>query len=563
MKRATLILSTVLLFFIIPFLTGCVQQESVETESDAEDRELEERIRRRAQVFEEARGLIAGGTPRSLDEGLRLLREEDLHTTEKGSELAFAGLKIRRVVYPYLENLDYEVSLPQTSIYDDLFSKVTEGVFPDIESEKADFITLLCSAITILTATEEKQYERAEEAVRQVHSINSESELGRYLRAVMLRNEGKEGEAEEIFISLSEDYQSCYPALIGAVEMTEKRGRMSKALPYAQILLQEYGNRRKVLNEVSRLYISLARYDSALDILNRGISAYPENTELLLSRALLLEHTGEINQAMGMVNTIERDIGEQPETLLVRSRIALDNTDFEKALSLAERGISRYPEIYDFSLTKAYALLESGRSKEAYVFLSERWEEKKWNMDLLSALLDIAVRTERWEEGEQYLLRLLDYNPDDFTILRSAVELYREKGDTEKAYTYAKKFENTFPQRRNAVSLYLELLLETERVDEARGYIEDKLEATESAEIRSMLFYYRSEIENELDAQIKSLQSALFENMQNVPALSKISRIYREQGMNEKAARYLRQAIAARPDDEELRERLRRIEAQD
>ena len=135
-----------MLLIVVTLLAGCAGTEEPEAPDDA----LQEAIRRRAQMYERARNLVTNGTPASIEEGLSLLAEEDLQTTERGAELAFAALGIRRIVYPFLEPIEYPVTLPSTSLYGELFRQVEEGVYPEVQIDEASFITLLISSLTLL-----------------------------------------------------------------------------------------------------------------------------------------------------------------------------------------------------------------------------------------------------------------------------------------------------------------------------------------------------------------------------------------------------------------------------
>ncbi len=545
-------------FLLLLLFLGCAGTDG----SGEADEELQREIRRRAEVFDEARRLISMGVPGTLERGLELLREEKLHTTERGAELAYAALSIHRILYPYIELKPYQVSLPSNSIYDELVEEVEAGRYPDIASEEAEFMTLLLSSLTLISGGEEASIVRAEEAVIQLLQVNPGSTLIRYLEAVFLRRAGQEGEALELFHRVAEEAPSCYPALLAIVELSERRGRPAEGLDQGRRLLEKFPEEREILISVLSLLISLGELEEADTLLSRAIARFSENRELLLLRALLLERRGEDEKAMRLARGFEGEYGPRVETLLVRGRVALDEERFSEAMELAERGISLNPESYRFYLLKGRILRKQGRGGDAYTLLSKEWERRSWNMELLADLLDLAVELGRWEEGKRFLELLLDYGPENRRILRNGVALYRAFGEVERALEYAQRLVELYPQRLSALSIYLDLLQESDREGELRSYIGNRIKTEESSQVRSLLYLYRSRVEDGVEEQIRSLQSALYENMQNTEALIRISELYRRQGEIAKAARYLRQAVASRPDSEELRRELRRLETQ-
>jgi predicted Zn-dependent protease len=374
--------------------------------------------------------------------------------------------------------------------------------------------------------------------------------------------EGQGGEALERFLRISELDPSCYPALLGAVELAERRGRAGQVLSYANQLLERFPKKLRVARAALKVLVSLDRYERADTLLSAAISRFSEDRELLLLRAVLLEKMGDAERAMRLIRGYEREGEETSETLLVRARVAADREDYREAEQLAQRGIASYPGIYEFLILRSEILVATGRGEEAYGLLRERWSEETWNMQLLYRLLELAVRLERWEDGEEYLRRLMEYSPEDYDVLKAAVQLYGGRGRTEEALSYAQELIESFAGEPTAVTVYLDTLLDAGREQDLRAYVNRRLENSDSSEVRSILYLYLSEVQDGTGAKIASLQSALYENMQNTRALIRISELYRQQGDTAKAARYLRQAVASRPDDEELQDRLRRLEAQ-
>ncbi len=520
---------------------------------------LQEKIRQRALAFEQAREAVAMGSPAAIDRGLKLLEETGVRETERGSELAYAALAIRRIVFPYLEDIEYPVSLPSASVYTRIVKMLEEGFYPELNNENTTFITLLMASLTLITG-EAEQKNRAEETAVQLVEVNPASLLARYLRALVYRRNGDIFAALDSFMEIAEEDSSFYPALLGIVEICEKRGRPVSALPSLEELLERFPRKSEVLFYGSRLLISVAEYQRADALLSGAISLFPEDEEFLLIRLVLLERLGNLDKAERLLRAIESGPGERFETLLVRGRIALREGRYQEAELSARRAMEDYGDRYEAALLLSQLLFFRERGEEAYTLLKTAWEENPWNMEILRALLDVGLAQEQWQESEGYLRQLLDYAPQSFEILRQAVRFFRDSGKIEKAVSHAEEMVSLYTDRIPAVTVYLELLISSGRSEEARRYIEGRLAVSTSAEMRSLLYYFRSEVEEGVDRQIESLQSALFENMQNIRALIKIADLYEGKEELDKAARYLRQAVAARPNNEELRFRLRRLE---
>ncbi|MEW5818388.1 MAG: tetratricopeptide repeat protein, partial [Spirochaetota bacterium] len=79
-------------------------------------------------------------------------------------------------------------------------------------------------------------------------------------------------------------------------------------------------------------------------------------------------------------------------------------------------------------------------------------------------------------------------------------------------------------------------------------------------QIKSEVLYLAGLIQTNLNTKIEYLQSALFENLQNVEALIAISAAYENSGDFRKAYRYLKQAAALNPANENVNLKLKELD---
>jgi tetratricopeptide (TPR) repeat protein len=77
---------------------------------------------------------------------------------------------------------------------------------------------------------------------------------------------------------------------------------------------------------------------------------------------------------------------------------------------------------------------------------------------------------------------------------------------------------------------------------------------------RSYFYYLRSLAQVDIREKLDSLRQSLFENLQNLDAIIAIADAYYNLGEKRKSYRYLKQALIMVPDDELIRERLRKLE---
>jgi len=538
-------------------LGGCGSEPAAE----GVDTEIEEGIREKTQAFREAQRLISVGTPASISKGLDLISSAELDTTDRGMELLYLSRELYRIVYPYLSfPIDEVPQLTETNVYRRLFSSVREGNISSVPEGEATFLTTLISALTLLTAETSTVVEEVSPLTEQLLSINPDSHLARFLRAYALEWQGDYEEALERYRRVIAAAPSCYPARIGIVRILIRLGREDEAHDDVERLLERFNEEREVLLRAVEVFLQTGALERADTLLSEALSRYPEDSVLLRKRALLLEKTGRVEQARRITRVVENREGESSESLLVRVRLLREQGRSGQALLEAQRGVQEYPESTELRLELAHLLLERDRPADAREVLTELPEHYLENENVLLLLLDALIAEERWQDAQQRLTTLLERRDPDAELLDKGVRIYNALGNAQRALEFARRLVNEYPDRPETVERYVRQLLRMGRREEVREYISTRIEATDGNILESHLYYLLSEVQTSREAQIRSLQSALFENMQNEKALIKIARLYEEAGEQKKAARYIRQAISLNPKDEELRQWLRRLE---
>lgn len=523
------------------------------------DPSLQRGIRQRASALEQVRSQITFGTPRSLDIALNTLYSNDLFTSETGAELAFVANRFYHFVYPYLEYSSVQVQPPAGSLYPQLFEAVQNGQVPSISQEQTTFLSSLASALTVLTSNSPAQREQAGEVTSYVVKINPDSMLAQFLHGYYLEQQEQYSEAQNLFQTVLGNDDSCYPARLGLVRVLYALGNPEAAFSHVEQLLLEFPQKRYVLQWAINIYLQAGQLEKVDSLLSTAIIQYPEETIFLRKRAELLELQGKYEQAGRIAAVVERKTGETPETLLIKLQSLIRNGRREEALALAEKGMETYPSFQRFSALYGELLIQIGRRGEAYDFFLRRLEQEPENLSITASLLDTAIELERWIEAAEYLQQLLEVRRST-SLLMKAVTVYRALGRMDMALEYARRMAEEYPDDPAAVDTYLNVLLNTGTTGEASEYINRRLNAASNSEVRSLLLYFRARLVEDQQSKLQYLQSALLENMQNANALIEIAALYESMGEYSKAIRYLRQAIALRPDNQSLQRKMRELQ---
>jgi tetratricopeptide (TPR) repeat protein len=553
----TMMICTIMLSSTAVLVIGCGSEPAAHTV----DSEIEEGIREKAQAFGEAQGLISVGTPSSIDRALEIIASADLGTTDRGAELLYIARNIYRVVYPYLSFPAEEVpQLAETSLYRRLFAAVEEGDIPPVPEGEATFLTTLVSTLAMLTSEEREVIDEAAARSSQLLSINPDSSIAVFLRGYALEQRGEPEEAIDRYREVIGEDESCYPARMGIVRVLNEMNRGEEAVETVEELLERFGEERRIVRLAVEVFLQAGDLSRADDLLSEALGRYPEDSVLLRKRALLLERTGRGEQAQRIIRVVESREGVTAESLLIRIRILEQQGRSGEALLESREGIERFPDAPRLRLARARLLLERERPAEAQELLEGLDERLPNNREIGRLRLRALMGQERWDEAREQLELLLRRDQPSADLLTRGIQVYNALGESEQALEIAEQLAGQYPDQPNAVERYVRQLARMGRSEEARRYLAERLQETAQSTLASELHYLLSEVQNGREAQIRSLQTALFENMQNERALIKISRLYEEAGEYSKAVRYLRQAVSLNPRNEELKRRLRSLE---
>ena len=537
------------------FLFGCAGSNQVQEV----DPSLQEDIRLRGEQLEEVRSLLTLGTPRFLDMALNMLERSDLNTTEQGSEYRYLIGRIYHTVYPYLEYAGFEVQPPAGSVYVTIFNQIEQGKVPEINQENTTFLSSLAVATSILKVGEDVQREKAGSTITYLVKINPNSTLTLFLYGYYLETQNDLESAEFYYRQALERDDSCYPARLGLVRIYSVQGKPRSALPDVETLLLEFPEESEVLKWAVSIFLQDGQLQKADSLLSRAIILYPDQIVFLRKRVELLEKQQKHDQAARIARVIQKSVGETPETLYVDIQTLIRQGRLTVALTRVREAMDRFPDYREFSSLYGGLLLQLDRQEDAYRFFREELDKNSANLSVVSSLLDTAVALEKWEEAALYVEMLLPQR-ESVQVYSQAVNVYRQLGEIDMALETALNLAQKFPDNPDAVEPYLSLLLQLDRRQEAENFIIRFRQEQRSPEVKSLLYYFQAQLAAAAETKLQNLQLALLENIQNFDALREIALLYESIGEYDKAARYLRQAIALQPQNEQLRLKLREIE---
>lgn len=520
MKLYVPLLFSVLIGFLCFACAGMQEKEPASSEKTLiSGKELPE--------LTEARTLIEFGSPESILSAMDILQRSPAGNSRAGRELLFIAESMLAVVYPELGyTISVSIELPET-IFPQLFKDVREGRFSPLIEDWDSFLKLTVASCAALRSSDKDVLILCGAAAGAAEGMEQRSVLPSYILGVVTRKQENYETALSMFLSALGIDGSCYPAKWEAARIYRKFAEHEQALPLLQSLVEQFPDTERYSFELAGCYLDL------------GV---PESAEKVLEALDFDEQSDSFNEYIDL-----------------RAAAAAEKGEYLQAAEYLELLHNRMPGDLDILERYGMALLDAGQKDTAVSFLEKAVEKGTENPDVLRPLFLYY-----YDRGDYRSARTVADNHfgmfQDRKTLMMMLKMYLELRDFGQALLAAEKLYPAAAEDPEFLSLYAQALIEEELYGRSREILELALERAGSAQLRSRLHYLRSRITGDRQRRLQLLQEALFENMQNLEALTAISDEYAQIGDYKKAYRYMKQAAALAPENDAVIKRLEELE---
>ncbi len=247
-------------------------------------------------------------------------------------------------------------------------------------------------------------------------------------------------------------------------------GRYDESMTYMEKVLQGQGD-----THFDFLALSAAETDpdtrtGLLQSFDRLLAKYPDNSQLVFGKSVLLQQDGRTEEALALLEDIPAD-DQQIPPILLRARLlqSLDRTD--EALPLLQKGIKQHPDDKRLRLTYARLLVEENRLDEAKSEFAGLVQQFPDDDDLRFSLALVCMDGEAWDEAQVYLEELVDRGSHVDSAHFNLGQVYEKRGDKESAlieYALVGAGNDYLPAQLRQT----EILLDANRPDEAAARLD-------------------------------------------------------------------------------------------
>ncbi|UVJ44792.1 tetratricopeptide repeat protein [Pseudomonas sp. LS1212] len=185
-----------------------------------------------------------------------------------------------------------------------------------------------------------------------------------------------------------------------------RAGRYDDSMAYMEKVLQGQGDTHFDFLALSAAETDQDTRDGLLQSFDRLLAKYPNNSQLLFGKALLLQQNGDSQGALRLLEDNPPEEGEIAPMLL-RARLLQSLNRGKEAIPLLEKSIRQYPDDKRLRLTYARTLVEQDRLDDAKVEFSSLVQQYPDDDELRYSLALVCMEAKAWDEAAGYLEDLI------------------------------------------------------------------------------------------------------------------------------------------------------------
>ncbi|MCL6415194.1 tetratricopeptide repeat protein [Aestuariirhabdus sp. Z084] len=256
-----------------------------------------------------------------------------------------------------------------------------------------------------------------------------------------------------------------------------------------------------------------------LSVIDTSAQRFPDNTQLMLARALLLEHEQQYDEAL---EQLQKLLDQEPESrngLLHQSRILHRIGRDNEAAKELQGALKSHPQDQRLRLLYGRVLLGLGQTQQALAEFKTLHERSPNDSDLTLSIALTALEGEQPNEAENYLNLLLEQGERGDTAHYYLGRLAESRDDWQTArdhYLQVKSGNEFLP----AYTHLSQLLADREQLPQAQKHLRQARD--QRPELRIQLYLLESEVlidEREYDEADKTLSEALKVYPRNISLL--------------------------------------------
>ncbi len=547
------------LLLIVPVIMGFTYCSTSPADIGSTDTDISYSVDHEASVLETARVMVEDGSLSSLGQVIALLEDESAGSTEQGEVLKFVAASLLQMVYPYSEASNIQISGPKSGVLTSIVENAKKGIIIDIPNKDVSFFTLLLSSTAALFTDSDAVINRSLEILDTIYTSEPVFFLPIYIRSYLFEKQKSFTKALDGYYEARKLDGKSYPAGMGIVRILNRNEEYREAFSLIDKIYELYGDHVKVLYLYIDTLIGYNKLEKAFLLVSDSLAVNPDDMIMTIKYADILQKRGQNTQALRMLKVIESVAGQSKDSVRIHSSVLINEKNYKQAAALLVDVLKDYPNDSELRVLYAGLLLLTGKEGEGRIYLEGNLEANPDSLGSLVLLTKEAMSAEDWVRAAEFVEMVLEKESSD-QYLRYAMEIYQNLGNYSKVFNFSTRIIEEGQPSYSDYTAYINLLLREGKVKASLEIINRWIRASSNPVDKSHFYYLKSIAQTDITAKLDSLRQSLFENLQNLDSIVAIADAYYKLGEKRKSYRYLKQALIIAPDNDYIRERLRKLE---
>lgn len=380
------------------------------------------------------------------------------------------------------------------------------------------------------------------------------TEYNAYFHLAQNYEKQKPSRALEIYENLLDNLGPDWNVLVKIADLNERMGNNDKTIETVERLLELNPSNLDLQKILIEAYINNAMYEEALKLSNETIEVFPEDINLLESKARALigleriEEAGEVYKSLVSQPQVPFEAKVAFGSLLIQ-RAMVDSTIKDMAIDYLE-AVDKDSSDWQVKSYLAEGYLSDGKDSLAFRYFNEATALASWNVQLWVRYCGLLYDNQMLDEAEHQLGHALEKFPDHFALNLMAGLVLSQSDENNKAAMHLQKAVDTDPNNFTANYAYSFVLQKLGKTDDAIMFVNRAIKIDETIpDLWGMLGSLYDSKEN-FEKSDEAFERALMMDSTNALILNNYAYSLSERGVQlERALEMVTTALDSVPDN--------------
>ena len=257
-----------------------------------------------------------------------------------------------------------------------------------------------------------------------------------------------------------------------AIELV-RAGQLERAIGQMHKALEKHGQADFDFLASGAADLPEKEREGLLQAFNAILKEYPDHRSLRLGKAILLQQSGQNEEAIEICESLLRQDPEYVKALILKGRILNALGRGDEAETMLAEAVERHPERPRLRLLYARILVHLDKLDEARIQFEELLRKSPHDAEILMSLALISLENGMLEQSETYFRELLKYGQRTSAANYYLGRISEKKGNREDAIAYFLKVPPGKDFVRAQVAV-VQLMLGEGELENAREHLQER-----------------------------------------------------------------------------------------